>query len=249
MNILITGADGFIGKNLIEKLVEMPDVNIMHFSQGTSKLLLEKNLSECDFVFHFAAVHRPKDPKDFYKVNVDFFAWILETLEKYENNCPVLLTSSIQANDSTDYGRSKILAENLLKKHAEKTGARAVVYRLNNTFGKWATPNHHSVVATFCNNINRDIPIEISSKHVEMKFYYIDDVIEDFIGQLSGEKKPSADGVYRLAEEKIHHITLGELADLLYAFREVQKQGKTPITKNLLEERLWRTYVSYACED
>ena len=248
MNILITGADGFLGKNLIEKLVEIPNVNIMHFSPGTSKLLLEKNLSECDFLFHFAAVHRPKDPKEFYNVNVDFFAWILDKLKKHKNYCPVLLTSSIQAIDSTDYGRSKIAAENLLKKHEQETGARAIIYRLNNTFGKWATPNHHSVVATFCHNINRDIPIEISSRNVVMNFYYVDDVIEDFISRVY-EKENVDDGIYRLNEEKIHSITLGELADLLYEFRKCQKEGIEPKLQNQLEQRLWSTYLSYACED
>lgn len=117
MNILITGANGFLGKNLIERLVKMQDINIMHYARGTSKLLLKKNLEECDFLFHFAAVHRPKDSEEFYRVNDDFFDWILKELEQKRNNCPVLLTSSIQANDKTDYGRSKLIAENLLKEH------------------------------------------------------------------------------------------------------------------------------------
>ena len=202
MNILITGANGFLGKNLIEILVQMPDVNIMHYSRGTSKLLLEKNLSECDFLFHFAAVHRPKDSKEFYRVNDDFFAEILEKLQAYNNTCPVLLTSSIQANDSTDYGRSKSIAENLLRAHSQKTGAKAIIYRLNNTFGKWATPNHHSVVATFCYNINRDVPIAISAREVKMQFYYIDDVIDSFVAQLSGNVSQDEDGIYRLAKEQ-----------------------------------------------
>ena len=204
MNILITGADGFLGKNLIEKLVKMDDINIMHYSLGTSDLLLEKNLKECDFLFHFAAVHRPKDSNEFYRVNDDFFEKVLTTLEKYNNNCPVVLTSSIQANDSTDYGRSKIIAENMLKKHAEKTGAKAIIYRLFNVFGKWATPNLHSVVATFCHNINRDLPITVSNRDIVIKFYYVDDVIAHFIAQLDGKPVPDADGIYRLDSSKIY---------------------------------------------
>ena len=246
MNVLITGADGFLGKNLIERLVKIPSVNIMHYSKGTSKLLLEKNLLECDFLFHFAAVHRPKDSKEFYKVNDDFFRDILYSLKKNGNNCPVLFTSSIQANDSTDYGRSKIIAENLLKEHSNQTGAKAIIYRLNNTFGKWATPNHHSVVATFCYNINRDIPIIISSREVLMKFYYIDDVIDSFVNQLSGNVQSDADGIFRLKESQIISITLGELADKLYAFRDIQKNGKAPEFESLLDKRLWSTYLSYA---
>lgn len=245
MNVLITGADGFLGKNLIEKLVDFPDVNIMHFSKGTSELLLEKNLQECDFLFHFAAVHRPKDSGEFYKVNDEFFKWILNKLEESQNDCPVLLTSSIQATDNTDYGRSKLIAERLLKEHEEKTGAKAIIYRLNNTFGKWATPNHHSVVATFCHNINRDIPIIISNRNIMMHFYYVDDVIEDFIKQLEGECVPDEDGIYRLCSEKISDITLGELADMLYHFRNVQRNGERPVLTSKLEERLWSTYISY----
>ena len=245
-NILITGADGFLGKNLIEKLVKFDDVNIMHYSLGTSDLLLEKNLKECDFVFHFAAVHRPKDSNEFYKVNDDFFEKVLDTLEKYDNRCPVLLTSSIQANDSTDYGRSKIIAENMLKKHAEKTGAKAIIYRLFNVFGKWATPNLHSVVATFCYNINRDLPITVSNRNIVIKFYYVDDVIEHFLAQLDGKPVPDADGIYRLDSNKVFEISLGYLADKFYEFREYQKRVATPILNSDVDKKLYETYISYA---
>lgn len=246
MNILITGADGFLGKNLIERLVKMENVNIMHYSLGTSTLLLEKNLKECDFLFHFAAVHRPKENEEFYKVNDDFFGWILEKLEEADNNCPVLFTSSIQATDNNDYGRSKLIAEKMLRSHAEKTGAKAIIYRLLNVFGKWATPNHHSVVATFCYQINRDLPIVVSNREIEMRFYYIDDVIDDFLCQIKGESVPDADGIYRLPEEKIYHITLGELADTFYAFRACQKSGTQPELKCDLDKKLYLTYQSYA---
>lgn len=246
MNILVTGANGFLGKNLIERLVKIPNINIMHYSRGTSKLLLEKNLAECDFLFHFAAVHRPKDSKEFYRVNDDFFEYILKVLRKNNNHCPVLLTSSIQANDNTDYGRSKKIAENLLREHEKITGAKGLIYRLNNTFGKWATPNHHSVVATFCFNINNDLPIKISSREILMKFYYIEDVIDSFVSQLTGGETPDVDGIYRLSQDKIISITLGELADKLYDFREAQKKGQTPLIDTVLDEYLWSTYLTYA---
>ena len=246
MNILITGADGFLGKNLIEKLVKMDDINIMHYSLGTSDLLLEKNLKECDFLFHFAAVHRPKDSNEFYRVNDDFFERVLSTLEKNNNNCPVVLTSSIQANDSTDYGRSKIIAENMLKKHAEKTGAKAIIYRLFNVFGKWATPNLHSVVATFCHNINRDLPLTISNREIVIKFYYVDDVIAHFIVQLDGKPVPDADGIYRLDQSKIYEISLGYLADKFYEFRACQKKGILPVVLTDVDKKLYETYISYA---
>lgn len=245
-NILITGADGFLGKNLIEQLVKRDDINIMHYSLGTSDLLLDKNLKECDFLFHFAAVHRPKDFNEFYRVNDDFFEKILSTLEKYGNNCPVLLTSSIQANDSTDYGRSKIIAENMLKKHADKTGAKAIIYRLYNIFGKWATPNLHSVVATFCYNINRDLPITVSNRDIVIKFYYIDDVIAHFLLQLDGNLKPDSDGIYRLDGSKVFEISLGYLADKFYEFRDSQKKGIMPKLSSDVDEKLYKTYISYA---
>lgn len=245
MNILITGANGFLGKNFIERLVRMNDVHIMHYDAGTSIQLLERNLSECDFLFHFAAVHRPKDNDEFYKVNDDFFEWILNKLEEYGNACPVLFTSSIQATDNNDYGRSKLIAENLLRNHALKMQSKAIIYRLNNVFGKWATPNHHSVVATFCYNINRDIPIHISNRKIMMRFYYIDDVMDSFVSQFSDEIKPDDDGIYRLPNGKIILITLGELADTFYSFRECQKQGKTPEIADETTARLWITYKSY----
>lgn len=245
MNVLITGANGFLGKNLIERLVKMDDIHIMHFDEGTSIQLLEKNLSECDFLFHFAAVHRPKDNDEFYKVNDDFFEWILNKLEEFENSCPVLFTSSIQATDNNDYGRSKMIAENLLRNHALKTQSKAIIYRLNNVFGKWATPNHHSVVATFCYNINRDIPIHISNRKIMMRFYYVDDVMDSFVSQLNGDIKPDDDGIYRLPNEKIINITLGDLADTFYGFRACQKEGKEPECNSIIEERLWTTYKSY----
>ena len=245
MNILITGADGFLGKNLIERLVKRDDVNIMHYSIGTSDLLLEKNLKECDFLFHFAAVHRPKDSEDFYRVNDDFFERILSTLAKYGNKCPIVLTSSIQATDKTDYGRSKIIAEDLLKRHADTYGNKPIIYRLLNIFGKWATPNHHSVVATFCYNINRDIPIIISNRAIEMNFYYVDDVIDSFLLQIEGSAVSDPDGIYRLPESKIYKITLGDLADRFYYFRDRQKQGLDPELNSDLDEKLYRTYISY----
>ena len=245
MNILITGANGFLGKNLIERLVKMDGVNIMHYDQGTSPLLLEKNLCECDFLFHFAAVHRPKDNDEFYRINDDFFESVLARLKKAGNRCPVLLTSSVQATDNNDYGRSKVIAENLVRAHAEKMDSKAIVYRLNNVFGKWATPNSHSVVATFCYNINRDLPINISNRNITMRFYYVDDVIDSFMAQLKGDILPDADGIFRLKEEQIISITLGELADTFYSFRECQKSGKEPNLLTEKERRLWSTYVSY----
>lgn len=244
MKVLITGANGFLGKNLIERLVEIPEIDILHYSKGTSDLLLERNLSECDFLFHFAAVHRPENNTEFYKVNDDFFKFILDKLEEYGNNCPVLLTSSIQALDNNDYGRSKLIAEELLKQHGEKCNSRVIIYRLLNTFGKWARPHSHSVVATFCYNIAHDLPITISNRAIKMRFYYIDDVIDSFMSQLSPNQIDD-NQIVTLPENKIHTITLGELADTLYEFHRLDSENIPPIFDGEVYSYLWKTFLSY----
>lgn len=244
MKILITGANGFLGKNLIERLVQFPNVDILHYSRGTSQLLLERNLSECDFLFHFAAVHRPDDNTEFYRINDDFFKYILDKLEEYHNNCPVLLTSSIQATDNNDYGRSKRIAEGLLKQHGEKCGSRVIIYRLLNTFGKWARPHSHSVVATFCYNIAHDMPIIISNRNILMRFYYVDDVMDSFVSQINADYYKSQEFV-ALTEDKIHLITLGELADTLYDFHRQDVLNQRPLLDTDFKKRLWTTYLSY----
>jgi len=244
MKILITGANGFLGKNLIERLVRMPDVDILHYSRGTSPLLLERNLSECDFLFHFAAVHRPSDNTEFYRINDDFFKYILDKLEEYNNACPILLTSSIQATDNNDYGRSKQIAEQLLRQHGARCNSRVIIYRLLNTFGKWARPNSHSVVATFCHNIARELPITISNRLIMMRFYYVDDVIDSFLQQLMSKDTSGTDFI-TLPENKVHLISLGELADTLYDFHKQDTLNQCPVLETDLKKHLWTTYQSY----
>lgn len=245
MKILITGADGFIGQNLIERLVIRDDIDILHYSTGTSPLLLERNLSECDFLIHLAAVHRPKDNNEFYRINDTFFKDILDTLKKYNNKCPVLLTSSIQATDNNDYGRSKKIAEELLREHGRENSSRIIIYRLLNTFGKWARPNVHSVVATFCYNISHELPITISNRLVQMRFYYIDDVIDDFVRQIESSDLDCQDTFASLPEELVHTITLGELADTLYYFHECDEKLTEPELDSTTKQHLWTTYQSY----
>lgn len=245
MKVLITGANGFLGKNLIERLVRMPDIDILHYSRGTSPLLLEKNLAECDFLFHFAAVHRPEDNTEFYRVNDDFFKFILDKLEEYNNNCPVLLTSSIQAQDNNDYGRSKRIAEELLRQHGEKCGSKVIIYRLLNTFGRWARPHSHSVVATFCYNISHSMPITISNREIIMRFYYIDDVIDSFVHQLNNRNIKGNDDTITLPENKIYSISLGELADTLYDFKLCDSKEIKPDCDTETKRLLLKTYLSY----
>ncbi len=244
MKILITGANGFLGKNLIAKLNECQGkYDIYKIDVDTSRRELEKYVKDCDFVFNFAAVHRPKDTNEFDRINHLFFDELLELLKKNNNICPVLYTSSIQATNGTEYGNSKLKAEDDLRKYSEQTGARGIIYRLSNIYGRWATPNHHSVVATFCNNLSLGLPIQITDRAHVMNFHYVDDVIDSFVKQLEGTETADEDGLYRI--KKLHTLTLGELADTLIEFCQCAKQSIKPTLKNETQKTLYKTFISY----
>lgn len=244
MKILITGAYGFLGKNLIARLKEHGDkYTVYSYDLETPFGLLEEYTKDCDFVFNFAAVHRPKDSGEFDKVNHLFFDELLGLLKKHQNYCPVLYTSSIQATNGTDYGNSKLAAEADLRAYGEDTGARAIIYRLSNVYGRWAMPNHHSVVATFCNNLAQNLPIVVNDSAHLMHFHYIDDVIDAFMGQIVGCGDVDDDEIFRI--KKVHQITLGELADTLISFQGVVRDGEEPVLKNKTQETLYKTYLSY----
>lgn len=246
MKVLITGANGFIGKNLRERLQKVDrSIVVYYFDIETPKEKLEEFTKDCDFVYNFAAVHRPKDDGEFDVVNHLFFRGILDLLKKHNNNCPVLYTSSIQAGSDTKYGQSKVAAENELIRYGQQTGNRIIIYRLTNTFGKWAMPNHHSVVATFCYNLVKGLPLTISNPDIQMKFYYIDDVIDSFVAQLQSPMEPDADGFFRLDASKVYSITLGQLADTLTRISEAVKTNREFIAVTPIEERLYTTYLSY----
>ncbi len=249
MKILITGAKGFVGKNLIARLNSCDEKHIIYpYDIDSTFEELEEYVKDCDFVFNFAAVHRPKEIDDFDKTNHLFFDELLSMLQKNNNKCPVLYTSSIQATNGTSYGNSKLAAENDLRYYAEKTGARAIIYRLTNTFGRWATPNHHSVVATFCYNIARGLPIVVNDPNIVMRFYYIDDVIDSFMNQLTSSPVADEDGIYRLPPEMVYTITLGELAQLLQGFKNSLDEGKSPKINTVLAQNFYTTYLSYTEE-
>jgi UDP-2-acetamido-2,6-beta-L-arabino-hexul-4-ose reductase len=241
MKILITGSNGFVGKNLIERLNKDGYHDITIFDIENSLDELKEFSRDTEFIYHFAAVHRPKDNSEYYKTNAGLTETLMSFLEENGNNCPVLLTSSIQANDKNDYGESKRGAEKAVREHSLKTGAKTIIYQLTNTFGKWAMPNHHSVVATFCYNIARDFPVSISNPNHIMNLYYIDDVIDDFLRHLKEEVPPNKEGYYKLTDDKVFEVSLGKLAELITNF----KNNTSIVFNNKFEEHLYNTYLTY----
>ncbi len=246
MKILVTGSKGFIGSNLITRLKSMgQDYIIYEYDMQTSMEELKEYTRDCNFVFHFTAVHRTNRVEDFMEINYVFFQELLLMLEAHNNACPILYTSSVQAVQDTEYAKSKRLAEELLKEHGRKTGAKSIIYRLTNTFGKWAKPGSHSVVATFCHNIARNEPIEIHSPNTVMNFYYIDDVIDTFIRQLKEEALQGNGDINSLDRSLLYSITLQALAEKIYSFKDSRSNHKIPDMKDAFTKKLYSTYLSY----
>lgn len=247
MNILVTGAKGFVGKNLIAQLRNEKYENIFEYDIDTDPSLLDKYCKECDFVFHLAGVNRPKDPEEFMKGNFGFTSVLLDKLKEAGNKAPVLITSSIQAELNNPYGESKKAGEDLLFSYGKETGALVYVYRLPNVFGKWCRPNYNSAVATFCNNIANGLPIQVNDPTVLMHLVYIDDVVEEFIRALKGNPtvlKGEFKGV-----PVVHEIKLGEIVDLIYSFKESRNNLSIPDMSDPLTSKLYSTYLSYLPKD
>ncbi len=258
MKILVTGAKGFIGKNLIATLENIrdgkdkttalsPDLTIYACDVDTSEAELDRFCQDCDFVFNLAGVNRPKEEAEFMQGNFGFASRLLETLKKYNNTCPVMLSSSTQAALHNPYGESKKAGEDLFFRYAEETGAKVLVYRFPNVFGKWCRPNYNSAVATFCYNIAHDLPITVNDRSHEMTLVYIDDVVSELVRAASGTE--TRDGAFcRVPVE--HHATLGEIVDLLYSFKESRKTLAVPdMTPDSFSKKLYATYLSYLPED
>ena len=255
MNILITGAKGFIGRNLIATLHNIADgkdrsfgmdtgLTIYEYDIDTDPALLDLYCKNADFVFNLAGVNRPQDPKEFMEGNFGFASTLLDTLKKYNNNCPIMISSSIQAALNNPYGVSKKAGEDLMFAYGKETGAPVFVYRFPNVFGKWCRPNYNSAVATFCNNIANDLPITVNDPSVMMTLVYIDDVVAELIAALKGEANLKEDGYCYVPVE--HKITLGEIVDLIYSFAK-QPQGLVipEIPDNSFAKKLYSTYLSY----
>ena len=260
MNVLVTGANGFVGKNLTARLETLrdgldrtrPSLQIGEIYRCTREMSPEA-LADCckkaDLVVHLAGVNRPKDPEEFAAGNTDFTRTLLETLRKSGNRCPVLLASSIQASltgrfAGSPYGQSKKAAEELLLAYGEETGAAGMIYRLPNLFGKWCRPNYNSVVATFCHNISRELPITASDPSVELELVYIDDLIDEILDAMEGHPHRSEGAYCRVPVS--HRVTLGEIVRLLHSFHDQPRTLLLPeIPEGSFEKKLYSTYLSY----
>ena len=254
MKILVTGAKGFVGKNLCEALKNIisgkdktrPSLKIdeiFEFDIDTDISLLDGFAKEADFVFNLAGVNRPKDTKEFMEGNFGFADTLLNSLKKHGNKCPVMISSSTQAALDNDYGKSKKAGEDLVFSYGEETGAKVLVYRFPNLFGKWARPNYNSAVATFCNNIANDLEITVNNRETELTLVYIDDLVDEMLNAL--EEKENKDGKFCKVETE-HKVTLGEIVDLIYSFNNQPKTLIVPeIPYNSFAKKLYSTYLSY----
>jgi len=269
MNILITGAKGFVGKNLVENLKTIRDGKnrtrnltigeIYEYDIDTDPALLDEFCQKADFVFNLAGVNRPQNPEEFMQGNFGFASTLLDTLKKHNNTCPIMISSSIQATCigryDSDYGRSKKAGEELMFGYSEETGAKVLVYRFPNLFGKWCRPNYNSAVATFCNNIANDLPIQVNDPSVQLELLYIDDLVDEMLDALEGrEHRCEFEGIETVMTENgrycatpiSHKVTLGEIVELLDSFKNQPKTLLMPeIPHNSFAKKLYSTYLSY----
>ena len=246
MKLLVTGSSGFIGKNLIAELRNKNYMEIFEYDKDTDPSLLNEYCKKSDFVFHLAGVNRPKDQSEFMEGNYGFTSTLLDTLVKHKNNCPVLISSSTQAEKDNPYGKSKQAGEELLFNYSKETGAKVLVYRFPNVFGKWCRPNYNSAVATFCHNIAHDLPIILNDPRIVMNLVYIDDVVEELINALNS--KENAVGEY-CKVSVVHTLTLGEIVDLIYSFKKSRKECSIPDMSEEFTKKLYSTYLSYLPEE
>lgn len=248
MKVLVTGANGFIGKNLITELSRREGVEVLSFDIDAVDERLEEYCEQCDFVFNLAGINRPERVEEFMEGNFGFASKLVETLKKHGNSCPVVNSSSIQAALENPYGQSKKAGEDMLFTYGLETGASVYIYRFPNVFGKWCRPNYNSVVATFCYNIAHDLPIQVNDRNTVMHLVYIDDVIEELLQALDRHPHVNSDGYCYVPVE--HEVTLGEIVNLLYSFKESRKNLMIPnMTQGSFEKKLYSTYLSYLPED
>lgn len=272
MKILVTGANGFVGRNLVSQLKNIRDgkasnyplcgksITVFEYDVNNTLEELDQYCQQADFVFNLAGVNRPKDQAEFMQGNFGFASTLLDTLKKHQNACPVMLASSIQATligryGQSDYGKSKLAGEELFFQYGQETGAKVLVYRFPNLFGKWCRPNYNSAIATFCYNIAHDLPIHVNDRSTQLELLYIDDLVEEMIAALSGhEHHCKFNGVETVLQEEgrycavptTHKATLGEIVDLLHTFAAQPATLVIPeIPDNSFAKKLYSTYLSY----
>ena len=242
MKVLITGAKGFVGKNLISNLKLNKDITIFEYDIDNTLEELDRYTSNCDFVFHLAGVNRPKDNNEFMEGNFGFTSILLDYLKKNNNRCPIMISSSIQAELNNDYGKSKKAGEDLIFSYGKDNKVDIYIYRFPNLFGKWCRPNYNSAVATFCNNIANNLPIQVNNENTELTLAYIDDVCDELINCMN--KRPTIDGVFCKVPIQ-YKKTLGQIVDLLKSFKSNDKYIMVPSTGDEFTKKLYATYISY----
>lgn len=245
MKVLITGSNGFIAKNLVTTLKTMQNIEILYFGRENSLSDLEQLIADADFIFHLAGVNRPENTSEFYEGNSDLTQNIIDTLNKFKKQTPILLSSSIQVGLDNDYAKSKLISEQSVEKYALDNKVNCFIYKLPNVFGKWCKPNYNSVIATWCYNIANGIEIQVSDRSTELELVYIDDVVHAFIEQLF---RTETEKTY-FTIDKIYHKTLGEIETLLYEFNKSRETLVIPTIAKGFERVLYATYLSYLAED
>lgn len=246
MRVLITGSKGFIGRNLIAELNNNEDIEVLAVHRETTEKELNEFTKVADFVVHLAGENRPENNEQFIIGNVNFTEKIINLLKEHNNTCPILYTSSIQATFDNPYGKSKKTAENLLFEYGKANEVKVLIYRLPNVFGKWSKPNYNSAIATFCYNIARDIPIEVTDRKIEMNLVYIDDVVKEFVKALSNEEN-RVDNFCEVP--MVYRKTLGEIVDLIYSFKQSRIDRTVPDLSDSFIKKLYSTYLTFIPED
>lgn len=245
MNIVVTGAEGFIGRNLCTHLSQSDDFDVAEMGREHTLLELQEAISQADIVFHLAGINRPKDEQEFRTGNIDFTQQLCQLMHETGRSIPIIFSSSTQVERDNPYGKSKLAAENVIARYAEENEAAAHIFRLTNVFGKWCRPNYNSVVATFCHNIAHDLPITVSNREHELTFICVDDVVDSFLAI----SKDHDSGVFFHNAGPTYQTTLGELADLIKAFRTSRTSLIAPDFSNPFVYKLYATYLTYLEED